>query len=89
MTLKFLLVLGLVPLALAAVTRNISVLSSHFEKFEKDFGKSYRSAEERSTRFVNFVKNFQDMEEHNQVKLIDFSTSTKTTLRLFLVCLGV
>jgi ribosomal protein S15P/S13E len=67
MTLKFLLILGLVPLALAAVTHNVSELNSHFAKFEKDFGKKYRNIEERSKRFINFVKNFQDMEEHNQV----------------------
>jgi hypothetical protein len=46
----------------------VSTLNAHFQKFEADFGKKYRSAEERSVRFVNFVRNYQEMERHNQVR---------------------
>ncbi len=66
---KQILILVLLPLALAAVTQDVSELNKIFEKFEKDFDKVYKSKEERSLRFINFVRNVQEMERHNQVKI--------------------
>ena len=69
MALKHLLILGLFPLALAMVTQNVSQMEQLFEKFESDFGKKYKSLEERSQRFINFANNVQEMERFNQVQL--------------------
>ena len=68
MALRHFIILAILPLALATVTHNVSELNALFEKFEKDFGKSYKSLEERSQRFVNFANNVQEMEKHNQVR---------------------
>ena len=68
MAIKHLLILGLFPLALAMVTQNVNELQRLFEKFEADFGKKYKSLEERSQRFINFANNVQEMERFNQVQ---------------------
>lgn len=70
MALRHLLILALVPLALASVTQNVTELNKLFQKFEIDFGKRYRNAEEKSLRFINFVRNYQEMEKHNKVQKI-------------------
>jgi hypothetical protein len=68
MAFKHFFILAILPLALAAVTQNVSELNALFEKFEKDFGKSYKSLEERSQRFINFANNVQEIERHNLVR---------------------
>jgi hypothetical protein len=72
MAMKQILILVLLPLALAAVTHDVSEWNKMFEKFEKDFGKVYKTKEERSLRFINFIHNVQEMERHNQVKILSF-----------------
>lgn len=38
---------------------------SQFEAFELKFGKSYKDASERLSRFAIFAKNLEEIEEHN------------------------
>lgn len=54
----------------AGVTANLGNaspenLKMHFEAFKKTHGKSYATMEEESSRYVNFVKNLQLVDERN------------------------
>ena len=81
MALKHLLIVGLLPLALAMVPHNGSELEKLFEKFETDFGKKYKSLEERSQRFINFANNVQEMERFNQVQLFSWIPGYSNLIR--------
>merc|ERR1712002_82859 len=56
------LILSLAFLALASATS----LSSQFQAFEHEFGKTYKSSTERLSRFATFMKNVKEIEEHNK-----------------------
>lgn len=44
---------------------NANSYVSQFEAFEQQFGKSYKDASERLSRFAIFSKNLQEIEQHN------------------------